>query len=252
MKVSIITVCLNSEKTIEQTILSVINQSYDDVEYIIVDGNSSDNTLEIVNKYTDHINCIISEIDDGLYDAMNKGIKLSTGNIIGILNSDDLFENNYVISDVVNKFNSNSSASFVTGDVVYVRRNCTKDITRYYSSEMFKSYKLRFGWMPPHAATFIKSDVYKDIGLYSNEYQISADYEFFVRMLYVHKLKFSRLNNVLVRMRNGGISTSGMKSLLKLNMEIVTACKKNGMYTNFFILLFKFPLKFLEYFKRPY
>ena len=251
MKVSIITVCYNSEKTIRDTIESVLTQDYTNIEYIVIDGLSKDTTIDIVNEYRGKIAKIISEPDQGIYDAMNKGIKYSTGDIVGILNSDDFFDNPSIISDVVKHFNSNPTASLVIGDVVYVDPNNTEKITRFYSSRKFKPFKLRFGWMPPHAATFIKTGVYNKFGNYSTNYEISADYELFVRLLLLHKVCYSRIDKVLVRMRTGGVSSSGIKSNFLLNTEIVKACKDNGIYTNIFLVLLKIPMKLLELFRRP-
>jgi glycosyltransferase involved in cell wall biosynthesis len=251
VKISIITVCFNSAKTIRDTIESVLSQDYPEIEYIIIDGLSKDNTMNIVSEYNNKITKVISEPDRGIYDAMNKGIKLSTGDVIGILNSDDFFEYHAVISEVVNCFKSEPKASLVFGDVVFVEPNNTQNIMRFYSSEKFRSWKLRFGWMPPHPATFIKRSAYEQVGDYSIDYKISADYELFVRMLMVHKLAYARIDKVLVRMRAGGISTSGIKSSLLLNSEIVKACKINGVYTNLFFVLLKIPFKFLELLKKP-
>jgi glycosyltransferase involved in cell wall biosynthesis len=251
MKISIITVCYNSEATIRDTIKSVLSQDYPGIEYIIIDGLSKDNTMNIVSEYNNKISKIISEPDQGIYDAMNKGIRLATGDVIGILNSDDLFEYPAVISDVVSCFESEPNTSLVFGDVVFVEPNNTQNIIRFYSAEKFRSWKLRFGWMPPHPATFFKRTAYEQVGVYSLDYKISADYELFVRMLMVHKLAYARIDKVLVRMRAGGISTSGIKNSLLLNSEIVRACKKNGVYTNLFFVLLKIPFKFLELLKKP-
>ncbi len=250
MKVSIITVCFNSEEFIRDTIESVLSQDHSEIEYIIIDGLSKDNTMHIVTEYQSKIAKIVSEPDQGIYDAMNKGIQLATGDVIGILNSDDFFEDTQVISDVVNCFNSAPEASLVFGDVVFVDPLNTQKITRFYSSKKFRSWKLRFGWMPPHPATFFKKTAYDKYGLYSQQYKISADYELFVRMLMVHKLVYVRINKVIVRMRTGGISTSGVKSSLLLNFEIVKGCRENGIYTNTFFLLLKIPFKILELTKK--
>lgn len=250
MKVSIITVCYNSEKTIRDTIKSVLDQNYAEVEYIIVDGQSTDNTRKIIEDYRDKIHTIISEPDCGIYDAMNKGFRYSTGDVVGILNSDDFFANSQVISDVVQHFKSNLKTSCVFGDVVFVDPDELLKETRFYSSKGFKSWKLRFGWMPPHPATFLKRSVFEKVGEYALDYKISADYEFFVRVFMVHRVAYSRIDKVLVKMRTGGISTSGLKSKLLLNYEIVKACKTNGIYTNFFFLMFKVPFKMLELIKK--
>ena len=250
-KISIITICYNSEKTIRHTIESVLSQGYPDIEYIVIDGLSSDNTMNIVNEYIEKITKIVTEPDQGIYDAMNKGVKHSTGDIVGILNSDDFFENSFVVSDVMDHFKSNPSSSLVIGDVVYVEPSNTVNITRFYSTIKFKPWKLRFGWMPPHAATFIKKTAYNKVGKYSVNYKISADYELFVRMLMVRKMDYSRINKVLVRMRTGGVSTSSIRASFLLNSEIVKACKTNGIYTNLFLVLLKIPFKMLELYRRP-
>ena len=251
MKMTIITVCYNSERTIRDCIESVLSQDYEDIEYIVIDGLSNDNTVNIINEYRNKISKIISEPDNGLYDAMNKGIKYSTGDVIGILNSDDIFENLTVISDVAKYFASNSCISLLFGDVVHVDPNNTNKVVRYYCSKKFKPYKLRFGWMPPHNATFIKSEVFERVGNYSLYYKISADFELFVRMLILNKLLYSRMDKVLARQRTGGVSTNGIKNRIMQNAEIVKACKDNGVYTNLFLVLLKIPMKILEYFRRP-
>jgi glycosyltransferase involved in cell wall biosynthesis len=251
MKITIITVCYNSEKTIKDTIESVLSQDYRDIEYLIIDGMSSDKTMDIIQEYKKEIVKVISEPDGGIYDAMNKGIKHATGDVIGILNSDDFFENSSVISDVVKHFDSNPIADLIIGDVVYVDPLNVEKITRFYSSKKFRRSKLRFGWMPPHAATFIKQSTYQRLGSYSTDFKISADYELFVRMLLVHGLNYSRIDQVLTRMRTGGVSSSGLKSNLLLNAEIVKACRDNGVYTNIFLVILKVPMKLLEFFRRP-
>ncbi|MEI5639551.1 MULTISPECIES: glycosyltransferase family 2 protein [unclassified Pseudoalteromonas] len=249
MKVSIITVCYNSSATIEDTIKSVLSQDYQDIEYILIDGGSTDSTLDIINKYRDRITSIISEPDEGIYDAMNKGIKNATGEIVGILNSDDFYEAKNVISEMVSKFDSDTEIVF--GDLIFVKPENIEKVTRFYSLPNFKAWKLRFGWMPPHPATFIKKSVYDRFGLYKINYKISADYEVFVRFLLVNKVRFKYVSKTLVRMRDGGVSTSGLKSSITLNKEIVMACKENGVYTNLFILMLKLPFKLLELLKRP-
>lgn len=250
MKVSIITVSYNSASTIKDTIESVASQTYDNIEYIVVDGNSKDKTVDIVTSYSKVIDKVVSEPDKGIYDAMNKGVQLASGDIVGILNSDDFYETTTVIEDIVKHFKNNKSSDIVFGDVVFVEPNNLKKVVRYYSSEKFKSSKLRFGWMPPHPATFIRKSVYDKYGLYKLGYKISADYEMFVRLLMVAKLSFSRIDKIIVRMRSGGASTDGIQSSITLNKEIVKACRENGVYTNLFIVLLKMPFKLLELIKR--
>ncbi|WP_434153605.1 glycosyltransferase family 2 protein [Pseudomonas sp. JZ134] len=251
MKVSIITVCFNSAETIKDTIESVLSQNYSDIEYIVIDGGSRDDTLYIIKQYEDRIASIISEPDKGIYDAMNKGIRACTGEIVGILNSDDFYESHDAISQVVNVFRVTPAADIVFGDVVFVMPENLKRIVRFYGAAHFKPWKLRFGWMPPHPATFIRKCAYDIAGEYSLDLRISADYEMFVRLLLVNKLSWTRIDAVLVRMRAGGISTSGLRSSVRLNREIVDACRRNGIYTNLLMVLSKMPFKLLELMRRP-
>lgn len=251
MKVSIITVSFNSAATIRDTIDSVLAQSYDDIEYIVIDGASADGTMDVVREYEQKIAHIVSEPDSGIYDAMNKGISIATGDVVGILNSDDFFESSETIQHVVNGFSSDSHADIVFGDVVFVEPGDLATVKRFYSSRRFKPWKLRFGWMPPHPGTFVRRDVYEKYGQYSLEYKISSDFEMFVRWLIVEKLSYLRIDRVLVRMRQGGVSTAGLGSVFLLNREIVAACRSNGLYTNLIFLLAKIPFKLLELVRKP-
>lgn len=251
MKVSIITVCFNSAATIRDAIDSVLAQSYADIEYIVVDGASTDETVSILREYVGKIDKIISEPDDGIYDAMNKGISIATGEIVGILNSDDFFESTNTIQHVVNGFRSRSDVDMVLGDVIFVEPNDLVTVKRFYSSRKFKPWKLRFGWMPPHPGTFVRRAAYERCGQYSLNYKISSDYEMFVRWFIVNNLTFLRIDRVLVRMRHGGVSTAGLGNSFLLNREIVEACVSNGLYTNLVFLLGKIPFKILELFRKP-
>ncbi|TFY92011.1 glycosyltransferase [Pseudomonas kairouanensis] len=250
MKISIITVSYNSEKTIRDTIESVLAQTYSDIEYIIVDGGSKDNTMGVVAEYAESIATIVSEPDRGIYDAMNKGIALASGDVIGILNSDDFYESPSSLESVAAVFRLKPDDALIFGDVVFVKPDDLQRVTRVYRAAHFKAWKLRFGWMPPHPGTFIRKHAYMEVGDYSLLYAISADYEMFVRLLLTKQFSFSYIDKVLVRMRSGGVSTSGIKSSLKLNREIVQACRRNGVYTNLLMVLSKIPFKLLEYFKR--
>ncbi|NWB97833.1 glycosyltransferase [Pseudomonas gingeri] len=251
MKLSIITVCYNSAATIRDTIESVLSQDYADIEYIVVDGGSKDGTQAIVESYASHISTFVSEPDRGIYDAMNKGVALAHGDVIGILNSDDFYEGPGAISSVVKAFQRRPDNDVIFGDVVFVNASNLQKVTRFYRGNRFAPWKLRFGWMPPHPASFIRKAAYQQVGPYSLRYRISADYEFFVRFFLIHRLRYSYLNQVLVRMRSGGASTAGPRSNMRLNLEIVNACRSNGVYTNLFMLLFKLPFKLYELRKRP-
>jgi glycosyltransferase involved in cell wall biosynthesis len=207
--------------------------------------------MSIVAEYRDSLGSVVSEPDKGLYDAMNKGIGIATGDVIGILNSDDFFEDSEVISTIAQAFEDDSSVNIVFGDVVFVTPPDLQAITRFYSAGHFQPWKLRFGWMPPHPATFVRRSVYDQVGGYRLDMKISADFEMFVRLLVKHKLTYRWLNNVMVRMRSGGVSTAGFRSSLTLNKEIVRACRENGLYTNLALVLTKLPFKLLELVRRP-
>ncbi|WP_432210126.1 glycosyltransferase family 2 protein [Marinobacter alkaliphilus] len=251
MKVSVITVCFNSAETIEGTLAAVSSQTYPDTEHVIIDGGSSDGTVDRVRTRVRESDVLVSEPDEGLYDAMNKGVALAKGDIVGILNSDDFYESEDVISSVVRVFAENPDVDVVFGDVVFVAPEDLLRVTRYYGAEHFRPWKLRFGWMPPHPATFVRKSAYERVGKYRLDMRIAADYDMFVRWLLVAGLKWKYLDKVLVRMRAGGVSTSGFRSSIRLNREIVRACRDNGVYTNLLFVLSKIPFKLLELIRRP-
>lgn len=250
-KVSIVTVCYNSAKTIVDTLESVRSQTHPNIEHIVVDGGSDDGTMEIVADHRQSLGPVISEPDNGLYDAMNKGIRMASGDIVGILNSDDFYENDEVITAIVEAFQADQTLDIVFGDVVFVTPPNLKTVSRFYHAGHFRPWKLRFGWMPPHPATFVKKAVYEQYGEYRLDMKISADYEMFVRWLVSARLNYRWLDRVIVRMRAGGVSTGGIKSSLLLNQEIVRACRENNLYTNLLMVLTKIPFKLLELWKRP-
>lgn len=251
MRISLITVCFNSAATIRDTIESVVAQSYDDIQYIIIDGGSTDGTLDIIDEYKSNISIVLSEQDSGIYDAMNKGVRLATGEVVGILNSDDVFNGVDILETVVDVFSHAPDVDLLMGHVVFLHKRDRSKISRFYSSKRFAPWMLRFGWMPPHPATFVRTEVYRRHGIYKDKFRISSDYEIFVRWLYVHKLKYVKLDRILVRMLPGGASNTSLKSLWTLNREIVIACRENGLYTNLMFLVLKIPFKFSEKFRRP-
>lgn len=246
MKVSIITVCFNSQTTIRDTIESVLTQTYPDIEYIIVDGQSTDKTLDIIHEYQDRIAKIISEPDKGIYDAMNKGVASATGEVIGILNSDDFYRNDKSVAEVVAAFQNSPSVDMVLGGVDFAQEENLNHIVRYYKSTGFKPWKLRFGLMAPHPGAFIRRKAYDQVGAYKINYKISADFDFFVRSLLVHKLRFKIEDKIWVRMRIGGVSTSGLQSYKISTQEMYRSFKENKLYTNFLFLLVRLPLKILQ------
>ena len=245
-KVSIITVCFNSAKTIRDTIESVLSQDYPDIEYIVIDGGSSDETISIVKEYSDRISAIVSERDRGIYDAMNKGISLATGEIVGMLNSDDIYINEHAVSDLMGVMQDAQTDS-VFADLIIVDPLDLNKIMRYYDSSYFTPKKFRYGWMPAHPTFFVKKSLYEKVGPYSIEYKISADYEMLIRLLWVEQASYAYLRKPMVRMRHGGTSTSGLGRNWLLNMEIIKACKANGIYTNLLFLASKIPRKLFEF-----
>lgn len=242
MKVSIITVSFNSAKTIADTIESVLSQDFPNIEYIIVDGNSSDGTVNIIRQYENRISKWISEKDQGMYDAMNKGIAMATGDVIGILNSDDVYMNKHVVSELMQLLEK-TKAQLVFADLILVDQNDDAKVLRYYDSSHFHPDKFRFGWMPAHPTVFVKRELYQLVGPFATDYQIAADYEMLIRMLAVNKATYAYLPKPVVRMRSGGASTSGISRNWILNQEIVRACKKNGIYSNMAMLMLKIPAK---------
>ena len=243
MKVSIITVTYNSAKTIKDTLKSVAAQTYPDIEHIIVDGASKDDTVRIAKEFP-HVAKIISEPDKGIYDAMNKGIRAATGDIVGILNSDDFFSAPDVVQKIIEGFDQYTDATIA--DVTYVTPE-TLRLVRYFSAEKWNPKKFKWGYQPPHETFYLRKKYYDQIGLYKTDYTIAADYELMIRMLLKNKLKYKYLPLEVVTMRSGGVSTRNLKSRLILNQEIVKACAQNGISTNLLFLVFKYFIKIFEY-----
>ncbi len=243
MKISIITVCYNASQFLESAIVSVLAQKYPDIEYIVIDGGSTDGTLSILETNSDRIDHIVSESDKGIYDAMNKGLALATGDVIGILNSDDFYPHANVINEVVSAFEMSPSVDMVLGNVNFVSPGQLDRLVRHYSSYHFKPWKMRFGFMPAHPGAFIRCSAYEKVGSYKLGYKIGADFEWFVRAFLVEKLKYVKLNKTLVRMREGGVSTSGLKSYWIISKEVIRALSENGIYSNLFFVLIRLPIK---------
>lgn len=244
MLVSIITVCFNSVNTIRETIESVISQDYPELEYIVIDGGSSDGTIRILKEYESKITKIISEPDQGIYDAMNKGISYATGAVIGMLNSDDIYINSSAVSDLIGAMNAQNTDS-VFADLVVVDQNNLSIVKRYYDSSCFSPDKFRYGWMPAHPTFFVKRSIYDAVGLFSLDYKIAADYEMLIRILWVRKCTYAYLSKPVIKMRYGGTSNSGVYQSWLLNLEIVKACRQNGIQTMMPLLIMKLPKKLL-------
>lgn len=247
-KISIVTVCFNSEKTIRGTILSVLGQKYAAIEYIVVDGKSTDGTVDIIKEFARMDSRLrwISESDSGLYDAMNKGISMASGEYVGIINADDFFTDEWSISKIADAFMQNREIDAVYGNVFYVNPDNTDVVVRKYSSAIIGPALFRWGFMPAHATFYCKRELFDKFGNYKLGFRIAADFELLMRYMYVHNIKTHFIPEYLVTMRTGGISTQGLKSRITLNKEIIKACKMNGVHTNLFLLSFKYLIKIFE------
>lgn len=231
MKISIITVCYNSEKYLEDAIKSVLNQTYKNIEYIIVDGNSKDNSLNIIKHYEPLFEGKmkwISEKDKGIYDAMNKGVNLATGDYIGLINSDDFLANNNVIENIVKEV-INSNAEAIYGDLEFINPEENNKVVRVWKDIEYNEELIKKGWHPAHPTLYLKKDIYKKIGLFSLNYKIAADYDLMLRVFEKYKPKTKYINKVLVKMRVGGVSTSGIKSKVIIMKECSQAWERNGL-----------------------
>lgn len=232
MKISIITIVYNREYCIEDCIKSVLNQTYPDVEYLVIDGGSTDGTKAKIQPYKDQLGCYISEKDQGIFDALNKGIKHATGDIIGILNSDDLFYEPDTLDKVARAFTS-SNADLVYGKGLYVDKDNIEKVKRAYSSRPFKKRFLKFGWIPLHTTIFVRKEVFQRYGLYSSGYRIASDYEISLRWFQNDEIKKYFLNEWMVKMRMGGLSTSPGLQLRKSreDLKIIRIYRLNGYFT---------------------
>jgi glycosyltransferase involved in cell wall biosynthesis len=245
MKITIITVVFNGAKYIRTAIQSVLSQDYDNIEYIVIDGGSTDGTVDIIKEYQNKISVFVSEPDKGLYDAMNKGIGLATGDVVGILNGDDFYIDDKVIEKVVKEFEEKGVDS-VYADLVYVRPKNLDKTVRYYDSSHFNPSKFAYGWMPAHPTFFVKKDIYDKYGVFRTDLKIGADFDILTRFLYTQKISYSYMQEVLVKMRLGGVSTS-FRSIWTNNIEQLMACKDNSIETNIFKILYKYPRKLIGF-----
>jgi glycosyltransferase involved in cell wall biosynthesis len=244
--ISVITVSHNSAATISETIDSVLGQSYLNIEYIVIDGASTDGTIEIISSYGLKISKFLSEPDKGIYDAINKGIAISTGDIVGIVNSDDVFYDRNVIKKVAESFNENDIDA-VYGDAIFVSPENKTRIVRYYSSKTFRPGRFRFGFMPAHPSFYIKREYFEKLGYYQTDYKIAADFELLLRFIYVNKIRYKYIEMPFVLMRTGGASNKSFKSNLTLNREILRACRENGLRTGYFFIYLKYFFKVFEF-----
>ncbi len=246
MKVSIITPVLNSENTIGDCIKSIAGQSYGDIEHVIVDGGSTDGTIGIIKKYETRISRWVSEPDRGIYDAMNKGIEFAAGEIIGILNSDDMYEDEHVIDRMVTCLEK-TGADSCYGDLVYVRRDDVRKPVRCWRSGAYKRERFRRGWMPPHPTFFVRQSIYEKYGLFNLGFPLAADYELMLRFLYRYEVSTVYIPKVMVRMRTGGSCRPGLGNTIHNMKENYQAWQVNSLKTNPLTFLLKPLLKILQY-----
>jgi glycosyltransferase len=238
LKISVLTVSYNAEKYLDATINSVLSQSYPNVEYIIIDGNSSDNTVSIIKKYEDKITRWVSEKDRGMFDALNKGISMATGDVIGMLHTDDFYPNTEVLKQVAAAFEQ-SDAEVVYGDLEYVHPTETDKVYRNWKGKSFRRNRFLWGWMPAHTTFYIKKNTISRFGEYNLDFKTAADYEFMLRYLYKNKVKAHYLPILLVKMRTGGMSNSNIKNRIAANKNDRLAMKANGIPFPFIVSLLK-------------
>ena len=248
MKISIITATFNSGRTVRDTIESVLRQTYTDFEYIIKDGGSKDDTLEIVKEYAPQFGDrlkIVSAPDKGIYDAMNTGLQMATGEVIGILNSDDFYTSDDALQTIAEAFAQNDiDATY--GDIHFVNDGELTKCVRYYSSAVFRRWMMRFGMMPAHPSFYCKRSVYEQLGAFDTSYRIAADFENLLRLIYVGNIKTKYISKDFVTMRTGGASTAGLSSRTQIMKDHLRAMKANGIYSNVFLLSLRYIYKLYE------
>ena len=251
MKISFITVVFNAVETIEDTLKSVIEQDHDDIEHLIIDGASTDGTMDIIDRYRDNLAGVISEPDQGIYDAMNKGIELASGEVIGTLNADDWYADSGVLSRVARAFTEEKNLDAVYGDIVYVSRDDPDKIVRYWVSGPYREGLFKQGWMPAHPSFFVKKDIYHRYGKFDLEYKIQSDFELTMRFIAVNKINTRYLPGVMVKMRMGGVTNSRISNIIKGNLESYRASKKHGIAATPFFIIRKVLSRLPQFFHKP-
>ena len=249
MKISIITTVYNRVNSIEKALESVHAQSYKNIEHIIIDGASKDGTVEVIDNFKKSNKNIIflSEKDNGIYDAINKGISIATGDVIGVMHSDDTYFNNNVLQEVSDSFKENNIDA-VYADAVFFDKNYPNIITRRYSSRRFSRNMIRWGWMPAHTSLYLTKETFLKFGSYKVDYKIAADFEFIARIFTSENFKSIYVPSPWIKMQSGGASTNGIKSNIVINKEVIRACKENNIYTNWLMVLSKYFFKITEFF----
>lgn len=249
MKISIITAIKDSAEFLEDNINSVYNQNYTDKEHIIIDACSTDSTKSIIEKNKSKITAFTSEQDKGMYDGINKGLSIATGDIIAILNGDDIYADDNILSDVAATF-KNNKVDAVYGDLVYVDRIYTSKVIRYWRAGEGDRSKIVKGWMPPHPALFIKKEIYDKHGSYNLDFRISADYEIILRFLFMHRISMSYMHRLCVKMRTGGVSNRSIFTIAKKSYEDYKACKIYGLKKAAYTVMLKNLRKMPQFFRR--
>ncbi len=248
LKISVITVCFNSAATLGRALESVATQDWPYIEHIVIDGASIDGTLNILERFRMRLAKVVSEPDRGIYEAMNKGLAFATGDVICFLNADDYYAAPQVLSKVAHVMRQDKLDALV-GDVEFFRQNNVSHTVRRYRSDRFAPERLAWGWMPAHPALFMRRDVFQRVGYFKTDYEIAGDYEHVVRAFCERPLRYRHFPEILVRMQMGGVSTNGLRATIRLNREVLRACKENGVSTNLFKILVKYPAKLLEFFR---
>lgn len=249
LKISVITVCYNCERTINDCLASVYRQTWPNVEHIIIDGASTDNTIKLIKSTSNRVKHILSEPDDGIYDAMNKGVALSSGDIIGILNSDDYYASETILEQIANSFiKQNCDAVF--GNIDFVDSRNVKQVIRHWKSSPYTNNAFQSGWHPPHPAFYVKKTVYDKYGVYNTSLNVSADFEFMLRVIEKHNIKTHYINTTIVKMRYGGESTGSIKKIIVGNKNIMKAFKINSIPVSPWYPLKRIISKVGQFFKR--
>ncbi len=250
MKISIITVCFNAANTLRDTLDSIATQTHQNIEHIVIDGGSADGTIDILQARTSKITKWVSEPDQGIYDAMNKGIAMATGDIVGILNADDFYATNDALHQIAAVFEDHT-VDACYADLIYVKQTDTDKVVRYWKSRPFKPGLFRWGWMPAHPTFFVRREYFSELGDYDLSYRLQSDFELTMRFLEIYRLNVVYLPIVLIKMRMGGASNQSLKNIIRGNLEAFLACKKNNLSVSPLFILFKVGSRLPQFLRRP-